>query len=166
MAVKTKISERLLMRQRVNATPALLKLWVDNYKFDIRNIIHGSLLKESDLGTTFEHQDRTFKIIGMGESRLVMLEEITEEGTFHWECTRHFVQLKLERYNQQFVYFEGHKKSQLIDMPYDMNQLLLAPLKTRRKIKPIEEIETIEETESFEDYADEIENEEPQTDIF
>jgi hypothetical protein len=165
MAVKTKISERLLMRQRVNATPALLKLWVDNYKFDIRNIIHGSLLKVEDIGTTFEHQERTFKIIGMGESRLVMLEEITEEGTFHWECTRHFVQLKLERYNQEFVYFEGHKKSQLIDMSYDMNQLLLAPLKNRRKIKPIEEIETLEETESFEDYADEVEPE-AQTDIF
>jgi len=69
MAVKSKISERLLMRQRVNATPALLKLWVENYKFDIRNIVHGSLLEVEDIGTKFEHQERTFKIIGIGYER-------------------------------------------------------------------------------------------------
>lgn len=166
MAVKTKISERPLMRQRVNVSPVLLNKYVENYKFDIRNIIHGSLLKESDLGTTFEHQDRTFEIVGMGESRLVMLRETTDEGTFYWECTRHFTQFKLERYNQQFIYVEGSKKSQLIDLAYDINQLLLAPLKNRRKAKPIEEIEVIEDTEDPNDYADELEDEMLNNDIF
>lgn len=166
MAAKTKLSERPLMRQRVNASPALLNKWVENYKFDIRHIIHGSILEVSDLGTTFEHQDRIFEIIGMAESRLIMLKETNELGTFYWECTRHFTQMKLERYNQAFVYIDGTKKSQLVDMAYDMNQLLLAPLKTRRKIKPIEEIEVIEDNEDPNDYADELEDNVTDNDIF
>ena len=166
MAVKTKLSERPLMRQRVNASPALINKWVENYKFDIRHIIHGSILEVSDLGTTFEYQERVFEIVGMAESRLVMLRETNELGTFYWECTRHFTQMQLGRYNQAFVYVDGTKKSQLVDMAYDPNQILLAPLKNRRKLKPIEEIEVIEDTEDPNDYADELEDEQTESEIF
>ena len=158
----TKATERSLMRQRVNVSPVLLNHWQNMYLFDIRNVVHGSLMKPEDLGTTFEHQGRTFEIVGMGESRLIILRECREEGIFFWECTRHFVQMKLERYNQQFIHVEGTKKSQLVPMSYDNNQLFLAPLKTRRKAKPIGEIEVLEEVEdefeNIDDYEVEDEN--------
>jgi hypothetical protein len=159
-------NDRALMRQRINVSPALLNKWVENYLFDIRHIIHGSLLKAEDIGTKFEHQERTFEIVGMGESRAVMLREVREEGTFYWETTRHFVQMKLERFNQEFVKASGTSKTVLRDLPYDVNQLLLAPVKASRKAKVEENIDApIDEFDSIDEYEDELVDD-SQTDLF
>jgi hypothetical protein len=138
----TKNTDRPLMRQKINVSPVLIKKWEAEYRFDIRQMVHGSLLTNEDLNTTFEHQGRTFEIVGMGEGRAIMLRETREEGVFYWETTRHFVQMKLERYNKAFQKLPNGKTI-LVDMPYDSAQLHLAPKNTkRRKAAPVEEVET------------------------
>ena len=164
--IKKGKNDRALMRQRINATPALLKKWKDNYLFDIRHVIHGSLMQPEDLGTVFEHQERQFEIIGMGESRAIMLKETRQEGTFYWETTRHFVQLKLERFNRAFVKAPGTSKTILRDMPYEESQLLLAPMKARRGAKIEEVVDSpVFELEQIEEHEDKIVDE-TQTDLF
>jgi hypothetical protein len=164
--IKKGKNDRALMRQRINVTPALLQKWKDNYLFDIRHVIHGSLMQPEDIGIVFEHQERQFEIIGMGESRAIMLKETRPEGIFYWETTRHFVQLKLERFNRAFVKAPGTSKTILRDMPYEESQLLLAPMKVRRGAKVEEIIDSpVEEFEQIENYVDEIVDE-TQTDLF
>jgi len=137
--------DRPLMRQKINITPALLKKWEENYLFDIRQVIHGSLLKPEDLATIFEHKGRYFEIVGMGEGRSLMLRETRSEGVFYWECTRQFVQMKLGRFNRAFQKLPTGKTI-LVDMPYDNAHLHLAPKNTKRK-KPIAEV--VEEEEEL-----------------
>lgn len=140
MAAKS--TDRPLMRQKVNVNPVLIKKWVDDYKFDIRQMIHGSLLEVKDLGTKFEHQDREFEIVGMGQGRTVMLRETRGEGVFYWECTRHFAQMMLGRLNQEFVNLIGDKTT-LVDIEYTEAELLLAPRGRKRRTKPEEEVEVV-----------------------
>lgn len=165
--VKRKSSERVLMRQKVNISPVLLEKWKANYLFDIRQMVHGSLLEKEDLGTKFIHQDREFEIVGMGEGRSLMLRETRAEGVFYWETTRAFVQLKLERFNQQFVKVEGTSKTILQPIGYSDSELLLAPLKAKRG--PAKKV--TEDDEETPIYIDEFEEdltqiEETNTDIF
>jgi hypothetical protein len=149
-------TDKPLMRQKVNVSPVLLKKWQENYLFDIRQMINGSLMKPEDLGTTFEHQGRIFEIVGMGEGRSLMLRETRSEGVFYWECTRHFVQMKLGRFNRAFQKTQ-FGKTILIDMPYDNNQLHLAPKNAKRKkaAAPIEEEEEYVDNEVLVDNFDE-----------
>lgn len=138
-----KPTDRPLMRQKINVTPVLINRWVDNYKFDIRQMVHGSLLEVKDIGTKFTHQDREFEIVGMGEGRSLMLRETRSEGVFYWECTRQFVQMSLGRYVQEFIKLPNGKTI-LQDMAYDNNQLHLAPKNTkRRKAAVVEEEEVV-----------------------
>ena len=138
----TKTTDRPLMRQKVNVTSVLMNKWKDEYLFDIRNLIHGSLLEPEDLGKTFTHQDRTFEIIGMGNGRTVMLRETREEGVFYWECTRQFTQQALGRFNREFTKLPNGKTT-LTAIPYETAQLLLAPKNTKRRKAVVEEEETI-----------------------
>lgn len=132
-----KKEERQIMRQKINISEALIKQWVDNYKTDIRQLIHPSLMEESDLGTTFEHQGRQFEIVGMASGGSLMVRETREEGIFYWETTRSFVQMKLGRFNREFYKIAG--KTMLRDIAYPENKLYLAPLNKRIK-KEEEEI--------------------------
>jgi hypothetical protein len=151
--MKRKANEKELMRQKVNVSPALLNKWKDMYLFDIRQMVHGSLLEKEDLGTTFEHQGRVFEIVGMGEGRSLMLRETREEGVFYWECTRQFVQMKLERYNQQFTRLANTSKTILTPMAYSDGELYLAPLKAKRGAKKVvEEDEDTIYVDSYEEY--------------
>lgn len=157
MIVKKKTTDRVLMRQKINISPVLLNKWKENYLFDIRQMVHGSILEKDDLYKTFEHQERTFEIVGMGEGRSLMLRETREEGVFYWECTRQFVQMKLERYNQEFLTVEGSSKTILSPIAYNDSELLLAPLKARRGRRPAEtedEVNTEEPVyvENYEDF--------------
>jgi hypothetical protein len=164
--MKRKANDRPLMRQKVNVTPVLLKKWEDNFLFDIRHIIHASPLEKEHLNKTFEHQERTFEVVGMGEGRSVMLREVRPEGTFYWECTRHFVEMQFGLFNREFVKAPGTKKSILRDMPFEESQLLLAPLKpSRRKAAVVEEEVIEDEFEQLENYEDEIVDE-SQNDLF
>jgi hypothetical protein len=150
-----KTNDRPLMRQKINVSPALLKKWNDEYLFDIRQMIHGSLLKPEDIGTTFEHQGRVFEIVGMGDGRSVMLRETRSEGIFYWECTRQFVQMKLERYNKAFQKLPNGKTT-LVDMPYENTQLHLAPKNVKRKKAVVveDEEETIENEVLIDNFDD------------
>jgi hypothetical protein len=150
-----KTNDRPLMRQKINVSPALLKKWNDEYLFDIRQMIHGSLLEASDIGTTFEHQGRVFEIVGMGDGRSVMLRETRSEGIFYWECTRQFVQMKLERYNKAFQKLPNGKTT-LVDMPYENTQLHLAPKNVKRKKAVVveDEEETIENEVLIDNFDD------------
>jgi len=167
--MKRKTNDRPLMRQRVNVTETLINKWVENYLFDIRHVIHQIPLEKEHLNQTFEHQGRTFELIGMGESRSIMLRETRSEGTFYWECTRQFVQMKFGLFNKEFVSVAGTSKTILKDLPYSETELLLAPLKvSRRKSEKEEETETVNEFEQIEDYEDELadEQQENETDLF
>jgi hypothetical protein len=126
-----KKEERQIMRQKVNISDVLIKSWEVNYLHDIRQLIHPSLMEASDLGKTFEHQGRTFEIVGMTTGGTLMVRETREEGIFYWECTRQFVQLKLERYNKEFYKIAGKLQTRMI--PYPENKLYLAPLNKRLK---------------------------------
>jgi hypothetical protein len=138
----TKTTDRPLMRQKVNVSPELLEKWKAEYLFDIRHIIHGSLLTPEDLGTTFTHQERTFEIVGMGNGRTVMLRETREEGVFYWETTRPFVQQSLNRFNRAFTKLPNGKTT-LTNMSYEPVQLVLAPKNTKRRKPVVEEEEVI-----------------------
>jgi len=139
---------RPLMRQKTNITPAIIEKWVYEYKFDIRHVIHESQMKEEDLGAKFKHNDREFEIVGMGNMRTIMLRETREEGVFYWEASRHFVQMKLERFNREYVKLPNGK-TRLVNMLYTDNQLLLPPKNNKRKTKskdeeiPEDELETV-----------------------
>lgn len=163
--MKRKANERPLMRQKVNVSPALLKKWEDNYLFEVRQIIHQIPLEREHLNKTFEHQERTFEIIGMGEGRSIMLRETRAEGTFYWECTRHFAEMKLGLFNREFVKAPGTSKTVLQQMPFEENQLLLAPLKPSRKKVEVVEEEIEDEFDQLEGYEDEIVDE-TETDLF
>jgi hypothetical protein len=148
-----KKEERQLMRQKINISDILIESWKSNYLHDIRHMIHPSLMKEEDLGTIFEHQGRTFEILGMSIGGSIMLRETREEGVFYWECTRQFVQLKLERYNREFFKING--KLMTRDIPYPEIKLYLAPL--NRKLKKEELVD--------DGYTDENEDELMETEI-
>ena len=164
--MKRKANDRPLMRQKVNVSPALLKKWQENYMFDIRHIIHQIPLEEEHLNRTFEYQGRTFEVIGMGEGRSIMLRETRTEGTFYWECTRHFVEMQFGLFNREFVKAPGTSRTVLQDMPFEENQLLLAPLKaTRKKAVVEEEEEKQDEFETLDTYEDEIADD-SQNDLF
>lgn len=126
-----KKEERQLMRQKVNISEVLIESWKANYLHDIRNMIHPSMMEETDLGTTFEHQNRHFEIIGLTISGTLMLRETREEGIFYWEATRSFVQMKLGRLNKEFYKVAG--KLQTREIPYQESKLYLAPLNHRIK---------------------------------
>jgi hypothetical protein len=85
-----------------------------------------------------------------------MLRETREEGVFYWECTRQFVQMKLERYNQEFLTVEGSSKTILSPIAYNDSELLLAPLKARRGRRPAETEDEVNTEESVyvENYED------------
>lgn len=163
-----KKEERQLMRQKINVSDVLIESWKANYLHDIRHMIHPSLMKPEDIGTTFEHQGRTFEILGMSIGGSLMLRETREEGVFYWECTRQFVQLKLERFNQEFFKIKG--KLMTRDISYPEVKLYLAPLnrKLKKEEEPVddrytdeyyEEDESVEKVSFVEDsYDDEIEN--------
>lgn len=166
MAVKT--TDRPLMRQKINVTPVLLDKWVANYKYDIRQVVHGSLLEVDDIGTKFTHNDREFEIVGMGEGRSLMLRETRSEGIFYWECTRQFVQMSLERYNQEFVKLPNGK-TVLKDMAYENAQLHLAPKSVKRRKPVVEEVEEeiipLTGEIILNEYDEEIEEEEIETEV-
>jgi len=156
-----KSTDRPLMRQKINVTPTLLKKWEANYHFHNRQVMTPSLMKTEDIGLTFEHQGRTFEIVGMGESDSIILRETREEGVFYWECTRKFVQFKLERFNRIFQKLPNGKTT-LVNIPYEEIQLLLAP-KGRKRAKKQEDEDTediiTDEFERIENYVDEIADE-------
>jgi hypothetical protein len=143
-----KKEERQLMRQKINVTDALIQSWKAYYLNDIRHLIHPSLMKEEDIGSTFEHQGRTFEIVGMSFGGTLMLRETCEEGIFYWECTRSFVQMKLGRFNQEFFKVKG--KLMTRDIAYPEPKMYLSPL--NRKPKK-------EEVEVEDQYTDEYEEE-------
>jgi hypothetical protein len=133
-----KKEERVIMRQKINITDALIEQYVKYYREDIRHLIHPSLMKMEDIGTTFEHQNRTFEIVGMTFGGTLMVRESREEGVFYWECTRQFVQMKLGRFNQEFFKVMG--KLQTREIGYPENKYYLAPLNMKPKKEEEEEI--------------------------
>ena len=125
------------MRRKINVSEHLLKSWKELYLHDIRNLIQPSLMKPEDLGTTFEHQDRHFEIIGMTIGGTLMLREMVNGESIYWECTRYFVQHKLRRFNLEF--FKVNGKLQTREIGYPEVKLLLAPLNKRAKVQQTEE---------------------------
>jgi hypothetical protein len=157
-----KREEKQLMRQKVNVTEPLIRLWQEYFMDDIRSIIHASLMQPDDIGKTFEHQNRTFEIVGMTISKTIVLREIREEGTFYWECTRHFVQMKLERFNEEFYSVPKKKRMSTRLIPYQDHQMFLPPLNKRvktetleREIEEVENIEVSYQDDSFNDETEE-----------
>jgi hypothetical protein len=143
-----KREEKQLMRQKVNATDTLINRWQEYYMDDIRHIIHASMMRPEDLGKTFEHQERTFEIIGMTLSKTIVLRETRSEGIFYWECTRHFVQMKLGRFNEEFYQVPKKKRLLTREIPYANYQMYLPPLNKRIKVETLEpEIDEVESVE-------------------
>lgn len=146
----SKSTEKPLMRRKINVSASQLAKWKSEYLFDIRNLINQSYLTEDDLGTTIEHQNREFQIIGMGESNHIMLKEIVNGESVYWECTRYFVQMKLERFNKEYKKLPGGKTT-LIDIPYETSKLLLPPKGKKSKAKK-EEADEIENESDLSDW--------------
>lgn len=124
-------TDRPLMRQKINVTDQLINKWKSNYEFHNRNLINSSLMKTEDLYKTFEHQARNFEIIGMGEADVIMLREYNPIGVFYWEASRKFVQMKLSKFNREFLRLPNGKV-QMIDIAYEETQLLLPPRGKKR----------------------------------
>jgi hypothetical protein len=137
-----------LMRQKINVTPDMIFHWKRCMDINLRCLITKHLLTQKDYGNTFVHQDRTFQIVGMGEGRNVMLRETRDEGVFYWECTRHFVQMKLGRFNEEFYQVPKKKRLLTREIPYANYQMYLPPLNKRIKVETLEpEIDEVESVE-------------------
>jgi hypothetical protein len=154
-------NSRPLMRRKVNVNETLIQYWKKLMGIELRHLIHAPLLEMEDYGLAFKHQDRTFEIFGMTENGHMMLREMVDGEPNYWECTRHFVQMKLDRRYVKWETIAG--MSTTIPMDYDTNKLLLPPQRaTRRKAVAEEEeiekpeFELIEYTET--DYSSETED--------
>lgn len=149
-------TERILMKQKVNVTQNLIDYWKRNMGTYLRNLIHAPFLYMEDYGTIFEHQNRTFEIYGMTENGHVILREFFDNEHFYWECTLSFVQMKLNRYNHEFIN-DGVTKYR--PMPYETHKLYLPPQKASRKKQEEEESTELETVQFVEDeYKEESEN--------
>lgn len=142
-----------LMRQKVNVTPGLIEHWEKTMKFELRNLIKKSLITFEDFGKEFQHQNRTFKIIGMTEIGHMILEEIVNQKSIYWECTRHFVQMKLDRFIESYAMMGGIMVKTKIN--YEESKLLLPPM---RLIKKQEQIEDPEIEENSDEFFDQLES--------
>jgi hypothetical protein len=151
-----KREDRELMRRKINCSPVLIQSWKNLYELHLRQPIHESFMTLDDLNTEFEHKGRKFEILGLTISGTCMVYE--RENDCFWECTRHFVQSKLERWNQEFRKIAG--TTVLRAIPYPYHTLFLPPIKKNRFApKPPEESEeNINETQwlSIEEAEDEI----------
>lgn len=152
-------NDRPLMRQKVNVSETLIQSWKRNMNHELRQVIHAPLLEMEDYGKSFEHQERTFEIFGMTDNGHMMLREMVDGEPFYWECTIHFVQMKLGRFNHEYITVNGIKTTRQMD--YEVHKLLLPPQKATRK-KAVEEEEPEQEVEmvqySEDDYTEETEN--------
>lgn len=142
-----KREDSVIMRRKINVNETLLSTWRKNYFLEIRNLINSWLLKEEDLDQTFEHQDRTFKIVGSTEGSTIILEEIFENEKIYWECTRFFVQMKLLRFYQEYYKIKGILMTR--NIRYSDNKLFLPPIGKGKKSEK-------EEVEDEEDFQEEI----------
>lgn len=150
-----------LFKQKVNVSEVLSNSYVKNFEFHTRNLINKHLLTSEDLGTTFEHQGRTFTIHGMTENEHMIVTENIDGRIVYWECTTYFVQMKLQRFYCEWKKVNGITIT--VPKDYDLNRLYLPNHKSSRKKKSndeeLPEDEPMMET-YVEDYSDdEFENE-------
>jgi hypothetical protein len=143
-----------LMRQKVNVSPIMLFEWKRYMEFNLRSLIHKHLLSMDDYEKEFEHQERTFKIVGMTEMEHVILEETIDGENFYWECTSEFVQLKLSRFYTEWKIINGIRVP--FNALYDNRKLHLPINRLHRKKK--EEEPVIEEEPIMETYVEDFSN--------
>lgn len=139
-----------LMRQKINVSSTMIFEWKRNMEFNLRNLINKHLLKVEDLNTSFEHQDRTFTIVGMTSSENVILSEEIDGELYYWECTPHFVQMKLNRFYVEWKKVNGIRVP--FSMAYEDRKLYLTNNRAYRKKKE----ETVEEEPVMETYVEDI----------
>jgi hypothetical protein len=139
-----------LMRQKINVSSTMLFEWNRNMKFNLRNLINKHLLTVNDYNTTFNHQDRTFTIIGMTESENVILSEEIDGELYYWECTSCFVQMKLNRFYVEWKKINGIRVP--FPMVYEDRKLYLANNRVYKKKKE----ETPEEEPVMESFVEDI----------
>jgi hypothetical protein len=141
-----------LMRQKINVSPIMLFHWKKAMDINLGCLITKHLLTQKDYGNTFDHQDRTFKIIGMTESDNVILEESVNEEKFYWECTADFVQLKLGRFYTEYKMINGIRVP--FNALYENRKLHLPVNRMYRKKKEDEETVVEEQEPIMETYVE------------
>jgi hypothetical protein len=134
--------ERELMRQKINVTPVLSAHYQDQLNVYTQNLITKYLLGVDDIGTEFTHNDRTFKIHGMTANEHMVVTEEIEGNLIYWECSAHFVQMKLDRKYVEWKDLGG--KSTPIEKDYEPLKMYLPILKASRK-KVVSDEETSDE---------------------
>lgn len=120
------VSNKDLMRRKINVSNTLLNHWKENFMKFHRNIINKSLLNSGDLGSVFEHQDRLFTLVGMTTNGTMMVSEEVDQNLVYWECTRNFVQQCLGVYNEEF------SKGKWYEISYPQDTLYLPAILKRR----------------------------------
>ena len=146
-----------LFKQKVNISPVLAQSYVKNFKFLTGHPINKHLLTAEDLGKQFEHQNRIFTILGMTGAEHLIVTEVVDGRTFHWEVTTHFVQMKLGRFYEEWKTAPNGLRvtSQKV---YELNDLYLPnPKPSRKKKETVEELPEEPIMESYVEY--EVENE-------
>ena len=131
--------ERELMRQKVNVTPVLADHYQKQLNVFTQNLITKYLVSVDDIGTEFIHGDRTFKIHGMTANEHMIVTEEVDGETIYWECSAHFVQMKLDRKYVEWKDLGG--KSTPIEKDYEPLKMYLPVLKASRKKAAVEEEE-------------------------
>lgn len=134
--------ERELMRQKINVTPVLSAHYQDQLNVYTQNLITKYLLGVDDIGTEFTHNGRTFKIHGMTANEHMVVTEEIEGNLIYWECSAHFVQMKLDRKYVEWKDLGG--KSTPIEKDYEPLKMYLPILKASRK-KVVSDEETSDE---------------------
>jgi len=130
------------MRQKINVTPVLSAHYQDQLNVYTQNLITKYLLGVDDIGTEFTHNDRTFKIHGMTANEHMVVTEEIEGNLIYWECSAHFVQMKLDRKYVEWKDLGG--KSTPIEKDYEPLKMYLPILKASRK-KVVSDEETSDE---------------------
>lgn len=135
-----------LFRQKVNVSEVLSNSYVKNFAFNTRNLINKHLVGIEDVGVTFEHQGRTFTILGMTENEHMIVTEQVNGNTVYWETTTYFVQMKLNRFYCEWKKINGITIT--LQKDYDLNRMYLPSHKASRKKKVDDEAELVEAEEA------------------
>ena len=141
-----------LFRQKVNVNEVLTAYWHKCFAFNTRQLINKHLLSIEDVGISFEHQGRTFTILGMTENEHMIVTEQVDGRTIYWETTTYFVQMKLNRFYVEWKKVNGVTIT--VQKDYDIHRMHLPSHKASRKKRVDDEAELVDDETIMETYVE------------
>lgn len=115
------------MRRKIRLSDVILAQWRKKFIKRHASLVSGSPLRAEDLDREFEREGRKFTVIGLTGLDSILLSENTESGVMHWEASQPFVQMCLERRNQEYIASPSGGFGTWEPMEYNMSRMFLPP---------------------------------------